>query len=157
GHTTEYLYDRVNRLITAIYPDGGMRSLTYDPVGYVLTRTDQKGQTIIYAYDELNRLRQRSYPLSPPDNFSYDPEGRMLSAKRGNWLVSFQYDGADRVIGSVQNGQHINYSYDIPGHTRTIIYPGGRVITEHMDFRQRLSTIDDGPSIIPLVRYDYDL
>ena len=143
SNPTAYEYDAVNRLINEAYADGGIRTFTYDCVGNLLTRTDQKGQTTNYVYSDLYFLMQRNYPASPADNFTYDLSGRMLIAERGSWLVTFAYDGANRGIQTTQNSQVIDYIYDIPGRTRTIIYPNGRVITEQMDLRARLDTIDD--------------
>jgi YD repeat-containing protein len=80
----------------------------------------------------------------------------MLTAQRGSWPVTFVYDGANRVTQTVQNGRTVRYVYDIPGHTRQVTYPGGRVITEHTDFRSRLDRIDDG-GIPPIVQYTYGL
>jgi RHS repeat-associated protein len=156
--STRYQYDAVNRLIRETYPDPvpNTRTFTYDCVGNILTRTDQKGQVTRYLYNDLYFLMQRDYPVSPDDNFTYDLSGRMLTAERGGWLVTFDYDGANRVIQTTQNGQVINYVYDIPERTRTITYPGGRVITEQMDFRNRLDTVDDG-LLTPVVQYTYDL
>ena len=36
---------------------------------------------------------------------TYDLSGRMLSAERGGWLVTFTYDGANRVTQTTQNGK----------------------------------------------------
>src|SRR5262249_16196435 len=121
------------------------------------TRTDQKGQVTSYRYSDLYFLIQRDYPTGADDNMTYDLSGRMLSAERGGWLVSFAYDGANRVTQTVQNGKSITYSYNIPGRTRTLTYPAGRTITKLPDPRTRLTTIDDGASPPPIVRYNYDL
>lgn len=158
GHVTSYDYDDINRLVRETYADQtpNMRTFTYDAVN-LLTRTDQKGQTTTYTYNDLYFLLKRDYPVSADDNFTYDLSGRMLTAERGGWLVTFDYDGANRVIKTTQNGKTIIYVYDIPGRTRTVTYPGGRVITEHTDFRSRLSAIDDNACPPPIVRYTYDL
>jgi RHS repeat-associated protein len=87
---------------------------------------------------------------------TYDLSGRMLTATRGGWLVTFTYDGANRVTQTMQNGQTINYTYNIPARIETISYPGGRTITESMDLRSRLSQIDDAASPPPIVLYSYD-
>jgi RHS repeat-associated protein len=79
----------------------------------------------------------------------------MLTAERAGWLVSFDYDGADRVTQTDQNGQTVSYVYDIPGRTRTITYPSGRVITEQSDLRQRLDEVNDEATTI--ADYIYDL
>jgi RHS repeat-associated protein len=153
-HTTDYAYDKINRLIKETYADGRMRTFTYDCANNVLTRTDQKGQVTKYTYSDLYFLLTRTYPTSPADNLTYDLSGRMLTAERGEWLVTFAYDGANRVTKTMQNGKAITYVYDIPGRKRTVTYPGGRLITVHTDARSRLGSIDDASP--NLVQYSYD-
>jgi len=157
GQTTQYRYDGMNRRTTEIYPDPApnTRTFAYDCVGNVIKRTDQKGQLTQYIYNDLYFLMRRAYPFSPSDHFTYDLSGRMLTAERGGWPVMFAYDGANRVTQTSQNGALIRYGYDIPGRTRTVVYPGGKTIVEQMDFRSRLDTIRDGGQT-PLVRYIYD-
>ena len=70
-------------------------------------------------------------------------------------METFAYDGANRLIQSVQNGRTISYVYNIPARIRTVTYPGGRSITEQMDFRDRLSTVNDG-GMTPIAQYTYD-
>ncbi|BBJ24476.1 RHS repeat-associated core domain-containing protein [Candidatus Nitrotoga sp. AM1P] len=154
---TSYDYDNINRLIKETYADTRMRTFTYDRVGNLKTRTDQKGQVTSYDYSDLYFLTQRDYPTSVDDNMSYDLSGRLLSAERGSWLVTYIYDGANRVTTTVQNGKTLNYAYNIPGRTRTVTYPGGRSITEATDPRSRLDKIDDAGSPPPIVQYSYDL
>ena len=157
GHSTVYTYDSASRLISEKYPDLLHDTVTYayDAVGNRLKRTDQKGQTTTYTYSDLYFLLQRSYPFSPADVFTYDLAGRVLSATRGSWGETFAYDGANRTIQSVQNGRTISYVYNIPAGIRTVTYPGGRSITDQMDFRGRLSTVNDG-GITPIAQYTYD-
>ena len=159
GHPTTYEYDAINRLTKETYadPPPNTRTFTYDCANNLLTRTDQKGNSTLYQYSDLYFLTNRSYTSDPSDRFTYDLSGRMLTAERGGWLVTFTYDGANRVTNTTQNGKTINYVYDIPGRTRTVTYPGGRLITEHTDFRARLAEIDDPGSHTPIALYSYDL
>ena len=158
GHATQYEYDDINRVIRETYadPPPNTRTFAYDAVN-LIRRTDQKNQTTIYTYNDLYFLLKRTYPISAADDLSYDLSGRMLTAERGGWVVTFAYDGANRVTHTTQNGKALSYIYDIPGRTRTVTYPGGRSITERMDFRSRLSIIDDAASPPPIVQYTYDL
>jgi RHS repeat-associated protein len=156
SHATQYAYDSVNREITETYADSTARHYTYDGVGNVLTRTDQIGHVTNYAYSDLYFLTSRTYPSAINDSFTYDLSGRMLTAQRGSWPVTFVYDGADRVTQTVQNTQTITYSYNIPGRTRTVTYPGGRAITENTDARDRMSHIEDASSPPSIVQYTYD-
>src|ERR1035437_541775 len=163
-HATSYSYDAVNRRLTEKYPDLSHNTITYtyDAVGNRISRTDQKGQTTTYTYSDLYYLLQRTYPVSPPDMFTYDLSGRVLSAQRGSDMERFQYDGGNRVIESDQTVVScrgtcaIFYSYNIPGRTRTITNGNsGQTITEQMDFRNQLSTVNDGGTT-PIAQYTYD-
>ena len=156
GNATEYAYDEENRRIRETYADGGIISYTYDNFGNMTSRTDQKGQTTNYYYNDLKLLVHREYPSGTGDFFNYDPFGRMLRAVRGTWLVTYEYDGANRLTKTKQDNQTISYEYDTNAGTRKITYPGGRVITEQMDLRDRIVDINDSSSPIPIVEYTYD-
>jgi RHS repeat-associated protein len=162
-NSTQYSYDAVNRPLCERYADSTMRCYTYDSAGNLTQRQDAiSGQTVTYSYTDLYFLQQRMYaPSGANDTFTYDLSGRMLTNQRTNstftWPESFTYDGANRLNQSVQDGQTINYSYSIPSRVRTITYPGGRVITEHTDFRARMDQIDDATSPPSIVQYTYDL
>ena len=155
---TQYEYDGRNRLTRETHPDSppNTRTFTYDCVGNLKTETDQRGQTITYNYNDLYFLIKRDYPTSADDNMTYDLSGRLLAAERGGWVITFNYDGANRVTQSTQNGKTVNYVYNIPGRTRALTYPGGRNITEQMDFRDRKTGINDAASPRAIVQYNYD-
>ncbi len=157
SHSTAFTYDAVNRRLTEKYPDASHNTVayTYDAVGNRISRTDQKGQITTYTYSDLYFLTQRIYPVSPADVFTYDLSGRVLSGDKGAWAATYAYDGADRVVESVQNGQTISYSYNVPARIRVVSYPSGRTITEQMDYRSHLSTVNDG-GMTPIARYTYD-
>jgi RHS repeat-associated protein len=154
-HAIVYDYDGINRVTAEGYSDGGVRELSYSGVSEPLTRTDQNGQITQYRYDDLHRLIHRS-SMPGVDDFTYDLASRMLTANRNGWPLTFQYDGANRVTKTTQNARPIAYAYDIPGRTRTITYPGGRVVTEHTDLRARIDTIGDAASTTPIAEYAYD-
>lgn len=158
GHATSVVYDAVNRAISETYADASNNTVTwaYDKVGKVTSRTDQKGQTTTYTYSDLYFATSRSYfPSGATDVFTYDLAGRKLTETHAGWTDTFTYDGANRVLSTVQNGHTISYKYDVPGRTRTITYPGGRTVTEQMDIRSRLATVNDGGPT-PIVQYAYD-
>ena len=152
---TKYQYNEVNRLTRETYPDAKFKQFAYDKSGNLKTRIDQKSQVTTYAYNDLYHLLSRTYPLSL-DTFTYDTGGRMLTALRGGWPVTFTYDPANRVTLTTQNSKAVQYAYDIPNRRRTVTYPGGRVVIEQMDPRQRLVTISDGGSS-SIAGYVYDL
>jgi RHS repeat-associated protein len=156
AHATQYVYDAVNRPSKETYADGFFRSFAYDGISNIVSRIDQNGATTTYAYNDLYFLTSRTYPSAINDTFTYDLSGRILSAQRGTWPVTFTYDGANRLLQTVQNGKIISYSYNIPGRTRAMTYPSGRVITEHTDARTRIDHIDESSSPPSIVQYTYD-
>lgn len=162
GNQTRYNYDGVNRPLCETYADGATRCFTYDSASNLMTRKDpNSGETVTYAYSDFYFLLSREYaPSGAADTFTYDLSGRMLTNQRTNgaftWPETFQYDGANRVVSTLQNSQAIRYTYDIPHRIRTITYPSGRTITETTDYRARLQQIDDGSSPPPIVSYTYD-
>lgn len=158
AQVTTYAYDALNRRVQETHPDAApnTRTFAYDLVGNLVRRTDQQGRTTVYEYSDLDFLLIRDYPDGPDDHFNYDLSGRMLSAERGGWLVTFDYDGANRLVFSAQNGRSIAYSRDIPGRTLAMSYPGGRTVTESYDYRNRPLSIDDAASPPALATYAYD-
>jgi RHS repeat-associated protein len=158
GHTTTYTYDADNRRIQETYPDtpSDTRTYTYDGTGHLSTRLDQNGRTTTYQYNDFYYMTNRQYSVGSNDLYSYDLGGRLTDATRGTWTDTYTYDGANRVITSVQNGQTVAYVYIIPSGIRTITYPGGSIVTESNDLRSRLVQVNDG-GFPPLTQYTYDL
>ncbi len=153
GNVTTYSYDGANRLVQEAYADGTNVSYTYDGVGNRLTRTDQNGIITTYTYDALNRLTLRDYPGNNDDSFSYDLGGRMLTADNAVSSVRYSYDAINRVTQERQNGKVVSYAYNTAARTRQVTYPGGRVIQENRDLRERLTSITEGANTI--ANYSY--
>jgi len=163
--TTRYIYDEVNRLVQETYPDAGIRYFAYDPKGNLIQRTDQKGQVTDYQFNDLDYLTARLYSADNNDSFTYDVGGRMLIACRegtidnvpadgcAGWIVTYNYDAANRVLHTAQNGKNVNYAYDIPNRKRTVAYPGGKTVVEQRDLRERLGNLNSGG----IATYTYDL
>ncbi len=154
GNVTTYSYDALNRLTGEFFADATSISYSYDAVGNMLSRTDNKGNTTSYTYDDLNRLTLRDYPGSNDDSFSYDLGGRMLTAANSNTNISFSYDAANRKLSETLNGLTTTYSYNEALRTRTVSYPGGRVITYKENTDRQLVEIKEGGTT--LVTFSYD-
>ena len=175
GNTTTYTYDAINRRITMTDAQPATTQYQYDNVGNLLKLTDANLHATSYTYDAVIRRLTEKYPdlthntitytydmvgnrISRTDTFTYDLSGRVLTGntnRSSSWNESFAYDGANRVIQSVQNGRTISYGYDIPARIRTLTYPRDRSSTEQMDFREQLATVNDG-SITQIAQYTYD-
>lgn len=153
GNTTQYTYDAANRKTTERFADNSTRSYEYDKNSNLVKRTDGKGQATEYIYDELDRLNTRRYTGSV-ENFNYDDAGRMILAKNPNAEITFSYDKAGRITTETLNGKVTAYQYNIQQNTKTIVYPGGRIIKRELDGRNRIRNIRDAQKLLAEFNYD---
>lgn len=154
NNSTSYSYDALNRTTQESYADGTNVLFTYDENGNLKTRKDQNGAVTTYTYDVLNRMTNRAYPNGTSDVFSYDASGKLLTANNANATIGYNYDNADRVLSENMNGKLTAYSYNITNGIRTITYPGGRIISEEYDDRDRLKFIKEAGNNIAGFSYD---
>jgi len=70
GHATNFVYDGLDRLAAATYPDTSTETFAYDADGNVLSRKTRAGQNILFTYDTLNRLATKT-PPSPAAVVTY--------------------------------------------------------------------------------------
>lgn len=153
NNTTTYTYDELNRKTQELFADLTTKKYAYDSVGNLVTRTDNNGVITYYKYDDVNRLTFRQYPTTA-ESFTYDAEGKMLTAVNINAVDSFIYDRAERILSETLNGKTTSYAYNIAGKTKTITYPGGRVIQRIMDGRNHLLNITENSGVIASFVYN---
>lgn len=144
GDFVGYDYDPAGR-ITAIETPSGTVTHAYDEFGRLSQLTDRDGDETVYEYDVLNRLVrtasatmivERSYDvrhrvtridhlsiggtLLERFDYGYDLSGKVLSVVSLNGdTVSFEYDGAGRLIREQRTGAHaadISYTLDAVGN-----------------------------------------
>ena len=131
SHTTNYTYDRDNR-VTAIQYDGGAQkvSYVYDALGRVTARTAECGTdasklTSAYEYVDGGYGTNSTTPLVKKITqngisfeYEYDFRGNIVSEKRGNLTTTYAYDALGQLIRV--NDPHENatwvYSYDRGGN-----------------------------------------
>lgn len=154
NNITSYNYDALNRLIKETYADGTFHQFTYDPTNNRKTRRDARGILTTYTYDALNRLTKRSYPNNAEETFSYDAASRRLTANNANATITFTYDNANRLLTETLNSKTTTYTYNTASHTRTITYPGGRVINQEKNKRDQLIAIKEGSTTHAAFSYD---
>lgn len=154
NNTTSYQYDAIDRNIRETFANGTFRTYNYDAVGNITSRLDGNGNTTTYNYDALNRLLKRDYPGTNDDTFNYDITGRMISAINNDATINFSYDNANRIVSETLNSKTTGYNYDISGNKKILYYPGGRVIEEVYDTRNRLNSIKESGTLIASWSYD---
>lgn len=154
NNITSYSFDALNRMTRETYADGSRKEYTYDPNGNRLTRKDNNGSTTVYTTNAIGQLIQRSYSGSNNETFTYDAMGRKLTANNSHATITFTYDDLGRILTETLNGKTTSYTYNTSAGTRTITYPGGRVITEARDDRDRLIQISQGSGTLAQFTYD---
>ncbi len=172
GNTTTYAYDAAGRVSRVIYPDNeavssnGIMWFTWTPAGRVESRTDQKGVVTTYSYDDLHRLTGRSYGdgVTPADGFGYDQTGRLTRATNAVGERRLGYDDLGRLerveqeLAGLAGGTYVTtfaYQVDPSDVRRTLVYPGGRVVTENYDLRYRLDSVTS-PGLGTVADWSYD-
>ena len=154
GSTTSYQYDANNQLTKITFANGKTQQFVYDANSNVVTYIDESGHQMGFVYDVLNRLIQKTYPDNSTDNYSYDAVGNLLTANNFDAQVSFVYDNVGKLVSETLNGHTTGYVYDIRNRTITKTYPGGRVITEEYDYRQRMTGIKENNNYFVTLGYN---
>lgn len=114
SNTTSYVYDGLGRLIADTESSGVITSYAYDDYSNRATMSVTGGTdtiTVSYAYDQNNRLTAETKTVNGVNevtSYGYDNNGNQVS-KGTN---TYSYDGLNRLIGAVENGQSITYTYN---------------------------------------------
>ncbi|HXO83932.1 MAG TPA: RHS repeat-associated core domain-containing protein [Gemmatimonadales bacterium] len=117
--TTRWHYDRANRRVAEIAPDGKRDSTLYDPAGNAVAVFTRRGHTITMKYDTLNRLSWRVLPqvtydslLSAFDSWaSYQQSNYFLAYTIPRDSVVFSYDAMSRISTANNRYSRISRSY----------------------------------------------
>ncbi len=141
GNATTYTYDALNQNTAISFANGASLQYTYDELGNITASKDRAGNEFKYAYNPLGNLISKTYPDGSADRYTYDRIGRMITAVNNDATVTFGYDRASRLIAETLNGQTTAYSYDVAGGKRTLTYPGGTKVEEHLNARDRIATV----------------
>ena len=136
GFTTQYDYDKLNRLIATTNPLGQTDSIAYDANGNKVAETNWRGNINTYRYDILNRLiavidqdgiqaetltytdthRQATSTdaLGHTSSFTYDKLGRLIAVTDAEgYSNSKNYDAMGNIISKTDgNNQVTSFSYD---------------------------------------------
>lgn len=149
NNRTGYTYDALGQNTHITFANNTTEEYSYDLVGNMIQLKKRDGAKIKYAYDALDQLVEKLYPDGTTDKFGYDLLGKMVSAVNRYATVTFAYDKAGRIQSETLNGQSTRYTYDIPNRVRTLIYPGGKVVTQTLNVRDQVVEIrEDGTEVV---------
>lgn len=149
GNATTYAYDAVNRNTSITFANGLSLHYTYDELGNVVSSKDRAGNEFKYTYDPLGNLLSKLYPDGTSDTYTYDRISCMLSAINKDATVTFSYDKAGRLLSENLNGKVTGYKYDVADGKRTLTYPSGMKVEEHLNARDLITSIfQNGEEIV---------
>ena len=106
--TTTYSYDKVDRLIAVVSPDG-FEQFSYDFFGNRLSRKTTSG-TVLYQYDRNNRVIRAG-----DVKFEYDEHGNLTKKISPNKTSIYVYDSKENLIEYRDDRNVVKYSYDAVG------------------------------------------
>ena len=121
---TGIVYNRQQRQIATVAPDGGVTRTEYDASGQVKAIVDPLGWRTTFQFDDLGRQIRTVYQNGTSEEKTYDAENRVLEWK-------------DR------QGRTTLYSYDDKGRLLSVTYPDGAVTRSVYDDADRLITSID--------------
>jgi len=96
-----YVYDKHDRLLCVVYPDGEQLRYTYDTAGQRTTLTDPDGNVTTYNYNALSnnkKLGSIAHSLFGTTDYYYDPKGLLDTEAYSNFSYNYWvYDSLNRV------------------------------------------------------------
>lgn len=154
GNVTSYAYDALNQNTAIIFANGASLQYTYDELGNVIASKDRAGNEFKYTYSPLGNLLSKTYPNGTTDKYTYDRISRMLSAVNKDATVTFSYDKANRLLSETLNGKTTGYSYDVAAGKRTLTYPSGMKVEEHLNARDLIASILQNGNEVVTMEYN---
>ena len=148
GTGRSFSYSSMKRLNSAVNPETGTISYTYDANGNLATRA-MGGTTTYYCYDPLDELTAKRYgsacTSSPDVTYSY-VAGRRTAATYGSVSSAWTYDGLGRAKTSSQTiGSNTwsfpEYAWNLADSLKTELMPSGRTVNYTFDSAGRVSAV----------------
>jgi len=118
--TTSYTYDKENRLIETMHPDGSTNVTIYTiGLNKPAVEIDPLGRQTLHLYDERGNLTNTVYADSSSESWGYDAENRKVAMlDRGGRTMFYGYDPLARMTNTVfADGAVSNVVYDAIGRT----------------------------------------
>ena len=134
GNTVNYTYSSLKNVMmglpTTITDGNGVdTSMEYDEFGRTKQTSVENGGSLVYTYTKgmLASVARNSQTY----NFTYDVWGNMTRAEVGSWILGvYTYGNKNGQLSkqTFANGDHVSYTYDDLGRTKTVTWSDGRVL-----------------------------
>jgi len=131
---TTYQNSDMGWRLSAVAPDSGTITYSYDPAGNLVSLANANGTTVGRTYDALNRPLVTSYPTTSLNvTFSYDSLGVTFGIGHRTAMTDpsgssvYHYDRRGHLIEEVKTlsavEYTIQYGYDKTGNRTQVLYP----------------------------------
>jgi|GEM_PF-1588796 len=102
--TTNFTYDRRNRLTTVTNADGSQKQMVYNTRGNKIKESDENGNVTLFAYDTLNRLTDQARDMNG---------NGVIDSRTVDLVTSFTYNDVNSKLSQTDpNGNTSNFVYD---------------------------------------------
>ncbi|HUD39916.1 MAG TPA: RHS repeat-associated core domain-containing protein [Streptosporangiaceae bacterium] len=131
AYQNAYAYDSAGELVSTVTPANTASgtpttTVTYDPAGNTLTRTDPDGVITTWTYTPLNLPATISYSGSSAHSvgYSYDAGGNETGMTDATGTSAYVYDSFGELTSAKNGaGQTTGYTYNADGQVSSITYP----------------------------------
>lgn len=164
GVTTNFSYDARQRLVSAaLNTSAGVltTTLTYDPVGDLLTKTLPDGSSFTNSYDAAHRLTGLSDKFANSIAFTLDALGdrTQVTVANSSGSPQFKRSGVFDALGRILQiigaaAQTTTLAYDANGNALTVTDPLSRVAQQSFDALNRKVKLTNPANGVGSVGYD---
>ncbi|HYG11873.1 MAG TPA: RHS repeat-associated core domain-containing protein, partial [Pyrinomonadaceae bacterium] len=174
---TTYKYDRMNRQIEVVNPNGTTVRTAYDSIGNPTSTTDELGLRTVNEYDDMGRLTRIVHPDGKTETVEHDAEGRRTkSIDRAGRTTLYLYNSLGRLertthpdstftattydaLGRIEavtdeNGQSTRYEYDAAGRRTKVTNALNNVTTFVYDANGNQKSLTDARGQV--INFEYD-
>jgi len=169
GNRTTFTYDALSRKTAERYADGTQLTWAYDRDHNVVRFQDANGSVRMNRYDAANRLVQqdvtRAAAVEGTTQILWEYDGRSRQTRMvddndpadgaDDSVLEWQWDSLSRLLVEIQNGQHVERTFDGVGNPIARRYPNGRQLTLSYDALDRLTDLRDAGAPSAIAQYDY--
>ncbi|MEU9796460.1 DUF6531 domain-containing protein [Streptomyces sparsogenes] len=142
GDRWVYEYDAAGRLIAETDFNGATHTYQRDAAGRLTARTNPLGETLRYTLDSVGRVTaQHDRATGEVTTYAYDARGNLRHAANAGAELSWERDGAGRVISEVSGGRVTTYAYDAAGNRTRRTTPSGLTSIWSYDAAGRPATL----------------
>jgi RHS repeat-associated protein len=152
-----YVYDKLDRLLVTVHPDGSLVSSTWDAFGNELTSTNAMGKTVVRTYQGgTDKVTSEKDPLGRTTLYEYDSKGNLLRTKGPDGTATRRcgYSGGLLVSDTDALGKVTKFTYDAYANPLTRTDALGRVTRYVYDSKGNLLQETDLNGRV--TKYEYD-